>query len=737
MPFTLLHPGLFAFGIACVSIPIILHLLKRKRRPIPWAAMRFLEQAYRKRRRRMTIEQLIMLALRCALIMLIAAGIGALMLGKPNAQHGPSVLTIVIDNSIGSALSIDGQTSLDAHKQAAIELLNTLDTAKGDRASLIVGAKPARALVLPASSDIGEIKRLISGIEPTDSMFDLTGSINLAAQAAATTDAQRSNAQPNHRLLIATDARGDLHETESNTLTSGFDQILASRIPSQAVNNVGIQTSSAMRSLVTRTGIILPMSIRVELLRSGELIGDNQSSTITITDSQSNTLGTRMVHWAEGQSQLDAVVPIDPQQLRTNNAQTALLNVQIDDDANERDNQRLVGIPTIETIRVGVLDRSQDQGTPGRKAFSPALWMKSALAPTETMGIEIEILDASRASSLLSPRLDAAIVLAPAAISESGWRRLAELHASGMMVLIAQDAQSESTNWVEHANSLLPIGDRLTGLIDDPDNPTPLSSSIAADNDSILAGLQSEYTDLAKPVTVSRRMRLLDTTGTDSSQTRTLLSLSTGEPIIQHTLPQDDQGTLVIFAIAIDLEWTNLPARGLFVPLMQELIREGVGKSATTPWAIAGTQNRTPPWVASTQRLNSLSTADSPDARTNIAGVLTLIDQQGATRGVSIIHPDTDSAKTNPTDEQTFSSLIAKMTGHTSNDSFKITWLDNNSSSSDQASNADASINPTNNDNSLALWMLLGACVIALIETTLSKLFSVKLGRSVIEEARA
>ena len=82
MPFTLLHPGLFALGIACVSIPIILHLLKRKRRPIPWGAMRFLEQAYRKRRRILTIEQLILLVLRCVLLALIAMGVGSLMLGS-------------------------------------------------------------------------------------------------------------------------------------------------------------------------------------------------------------------------------------------------------------------------------------------------------------------------------------------------------------------------------------------------------------------------------------------------------------------------------------------------------------------------------------------------------------------------------------------------------------------------------------------------------------------------------
>ncbi len=742
MPLTFLHPGLFALGVACVSIPIILHLLKRKRRPIPWAAMRFLEQAYRKRRRRMTIEQLIMLALRCSLIVLIAAGVGAIMLGQPSSQSGPNTLTIIIDNSIGSALIADGQMSIDAYKQAAIAQLDTLDPAKGDRAALIIGAKPARALVLPASSDFAELTRLINEIQPTDSMFDLQGSVNLAAHATMSSTAnstQEPQPASNHILLIATNARGSLHETNSNTITDGFDQIISPHLPSQIINNIGIQSSSPMRSLVTRTGLLLPMNIRVELLRTGNLAGENQSTTITITDPENNVLGARTVQWADGQSQLDAIVPINPQQLRANNTQAALLKVQIDNDANQRDNHRLVAIPSVEAIRVGVLDRATDLESFDKQTsadLSPARWIKAALSPAAGMGIEIKVFDASRASSLLSPRLDAAIVLAPAAMNESGWRRLKELNESGMMVIIAQDAQSESTSWVQHANALLPPATKFLGLVENLDTPARLNSSMNIDDHSIIAELRNEYPDLAKPVIVNRFMHMQETSEPDSSQVRTILQLSTGKPIIEQIKHTENQGTLVTLAIAIDLQWTNLPARGLFVPLMQELIREGVGKSVSIPSKIAGNQSKNPPWVVSTHRLDSFPTFNSTDPKASDAGILALVDPQGTTRGISLIHPDTRSAKTNPTDQQSFTALIAKMTGNNSNDQFKITWLDTNLASSDESPIAKASLNPANTNNQLALWMLFGACIIALIETTLAKLFSVKLEQAMATEAR-
>ena len=82
MPFSFLHPLLFAIGAACVSIPIIIHLLKRRRRVVSWGAMRFLEEAYRKRRRIITLEQLVLLSLRCLLILFIALGVGSIVLGR-------------------------------------------------------------------------------------------------------------------------------------------------------------------------------------------------------------------------------------------------------------------------------------------------------------------------------------------------------------------------------------------------------------------------------------------------------------------------------------------------------------------------------------------------------------------------------------------------------------------------------------------------------------------------------
>lgn len=67
-------PALFFGGAAAVAAPILIHLLARRRfKRIRWAAMEFLIHAERHNRRRLRMEEWILLALRCLVILLIAA----------------------------------------------------------------------------------------------------------------------------------------------------------------------------------------------------------------------------------------------------------------------------------------------------------------------------------------------------------------------------------------------------------------------------------------------------------------------------------------------------------------------------------------------------------------------------------------------------------------------------------------------------------------------------------------
>src|ERR687896_548490 len=59
------NPSYLVAGAALVSVPIIIHLINRMRfKRVRWAAMEFLLKAQKRNRRRLIIEQLLLLALR-------------------------------------------------------------------------------------------------------------------------------------------------------------------------------------------------------------------------------------------------------------------------------------------------------------------------------------------------------------------------------------------------------------------------------------------------------------------------------------------------------------------------------------------------------------------------------------------------------------------------------------------------------------------------------------------------
>src|SRR5205814_9022386 len=65
------HPLTMVAGAALVSSPIIIHLINRMRfKRVRWAAMEFLLKAQKRMRRRLIIEQLLLLMLRCLLVAL-------------------------------------------------------------------------------------------------------------------------------------------------------------------------------------------------------------------------------------------------------------------------------------------------------------------------------------------------------------------------------------------------------------------------------------------------------------------------------------------------------------------------------------------------------------------------------------------------------------------------------------------------------------------------------------------
>src|ERR1041385_5008711 len=105
------------FGLAAVSVPIIIHLLNRRRfQKVVWAAMIFLKTSVEKNQRRMRIEDMILLALRCLLLALLALALARpALLSNSSDVFGQSKVTgvVVLDNSQSMGMSDGMATRFD------------------------------------------------------------------------------------------------------------------------------------------------------------------------------------------------------------------------------------------------------------------------------------------------------------------------------------------------------------------------------------------------------------------------------------------------------------------------------------------------------------------------------------------------------------------------------------------------------------------------------------------------
>src|SRR5438874_4069573 len=128
-----LIPSLLGF-LALSSVPIIIHLLNRRRfMRVDWAPMKYLKLTIKTNRRRLRIEQLILLAIRTlAIIVLICAiarpvlsstGLGAWLSGRSRTSR-----IIVIDDSLSMGYQIDRRSALDSAKDVLTEIARHIGT---------------------------------------------------------------------------------------------------------------------------------------------------------------------------------------------------------------------------------------------------------------------------------------------------------------------------------------------------------------------------------------------------------------------------------------------------------------------------------------------------------------------------------------------------------------------------------------------------------------------------------
>lgn len=236
------NPALLA-GVGLAGVPILIHLLNRQRhRPMPWAAMKFVLAAYRKTRRRVQLENLLLLLLRVAGVALLAMAVARPFASSEGAlaplTEKRRDLVLLIDGSASTGYRKDVESVFERITSRAGVILGDLDGARGDRVNLIFSGSQPRAL---GWQDPEKARSLLSTLDsPTDEPLDLTAALGAVRELAVEeaggagpagievrllTDLQRNNFSALEGTLVEAPEGGEDQPEEQPLIVEHLDSL--------------------------------------------------------------------------------------------------------------------------------------------------------------------------------------------------------------------------------------------------------------------------------------------------------------------------------------------------------------------------------------------------------------------------------------------------------------------------------------------------------------------------------
>ncbi|TWT67298.1 BatA domain-containing protein [Allorhodopirellula solitaria] len=618
--------GVMALGAAAFVVPLAIHLLFRSRfRRLDWGAMFLLQDIVNANRRRMQWHQWILLLLRCAIPILLAFAMARPLLSSIGPLGGEAIAG---ESPVSLILLVDESRSMSAGARSAhaIESINELLDSMPRRDEVIL-ISSSRLSAPPSRGGPRDARETLRELRFDGAPFDM------AAALQAGVNACRDATHPYRRIIVVSDFQENAFANPDETAGSSF---LASLEPIQDRLS-GFQPRPQLDFLdVTDTNAdasslanVVVESVQIDA--TAILVDRPVSISATVrNDSDLPVVNVRAGWMIDGRVFDTETISLEPRgtvhlswQTTFDAAGGASVGLTLEHaDAIPADNRRELAVEVLSPIRVWLVDGqpSQEplQGETDflRIALSPYAFRASGrLAnatsangahPTEPRDLvstkvmsqrglikQLAPLVADdpargRSSEAAEGPLPDLIVLAnverpPRAEDQDP---LSRYLSAGGHVLFFDGDQVDPAAWADC--EWLPA--QIQSTIESQDSPfriVPPGARL-----SVWQSLGDADESLFDPVEISQLRSL----SPEPSSSSVWLRTESGEPLVvtgadqlrAATAPGDqteegnrDQGGLgrvMQFAIACDTSWSNLPLRPVYLPMMQELVLEMVGK---------------------------------------------------------------------------------------------------------------------------------------------------------------
>ena len=531
--------------MAAISIPVLIHLLNRRRyRRVPWAAMRFLKISVDQNQRRMRLEDWILLLLRCAVVALLASLLARPVLEGVSGVPGSKVAAaIIVDNSASMGSQEGGVTRLALAREAAHEILSGLP-----QGSPVVVGDVFRAH--EASADHEFARARIDAITQTERHADLI----LATKEAI--GALEGQAVVDRELYVITD--GHAEEWGSLAALGGrFSDITAGvrvqliTVGSSLNANLGISRLTPAAAL---PAVDQPFRIDVDVTNFGEAPVIRVPVKVLVDGQASGN------PWI--------IEELGPGRSETATLYTALpgpgyhrVTVALEGDKAPFDDRQTVVMRARDEVNVLLVD-----GEPGAEdRDSETFFLREALAPVppaerSSYPVKPRVVSGSNLEAEALDRYEAVVLANVADVSLAFADRLVRFveKGGGLVVFPGGNFRPESYNALLYRrHGLLPasfvpregdIGPRTRSLIPAETNPLSLERDL-------LAGVKFRQI---------QRLQL------GEGDYRVNLRYDDGQPALVES--NYGQGKVFVFTSSADLAWNDFAVRPAYIPFVSRVL---------------------------------------------------------------------------------------------------------------------------------------------------------------------
>lgn len=584
---TFLNIALLA-GAAAFLIPLIIHLLnKRKVVTVRWGAMHLLYEVIRQRKRKMKIEQLLLLLTRIAIPIVLA-----LCLARPvltalvSLGLGSSSLVVMLDDSFSmrapaAQTTLPGGTVIEQARQDMQTMLT--DLPGGSSAQVILSGGSPRKLLDQATTaldlvpkQLGEVPAMSGPVSANDAFQAATSALKDAPNAA-------------REVLIVSDFQeADWKAIADGAALPALDnlakqepkpQITFYRVGSDLAENLSI-ASADISALVAAES--QPVGLRVRVKNHGKRPWQDVAVHLEADGARLRTARVSLA--PEGEAVLSFTHAFDK-------VGDHSLSVRLEGDSFADDNAFHSIVQVRNQLNVLLID-----GNPGKSPLDGAAdFLELALTPHTAAAASLKDLIRTKKIELRRLRDDdlrQQEVIVMADVQRLQGRAMSDIErfvkdGGGLLVFAGPECDLDWYNreFYRKGEGIYPAG--IKGYARTETNAAPARV------------LQQRYTH---PSVLyfndARGGRLQDAefrhwfefVPGDQATTQRILNLDRNVPLLVEK--KYGRGRVIAAATTANAQWSNLPLQPFFVPLMQRLTTYLATEGSAPAWQLVGTPVR-------------------------------------------------------------------------------------------------------------------------------------------------